>query len=265
MVFCFEKGLEYRTINSRRSAISAYHNHIDGHPVGQHPLVCKVMKGISNNNPPKPKHVFIWDVEDVLTYLRSLPPNSELDLKMLTQKTAFLMSLCSIHRSSELTILDRNSMAVSNGKIIFALPGLVKHSRQGKPNNDLEIVAHLGEETLCPVKTLKIYLDRTKDLITLSPSSKLIRSFIKPHDAITTPTLARWLIEVMAAAGIDTTTFKAHSIRAAGSSKAKVLGLSLKDILRRGNWSNESTWQTFYHKKIIEPDNFLGKLFGEGK
>jgi hypothetical protein len=158
-------------------------------------------------------------------------------------------------------MLDRDYMAVSKEKIVFALPGLVKHSKQGKANNDLEFVAHIEEEVVCPVETLKVYLEKTKGLICHSTPSRLLRSFIKPHAAITRQTLARWLVEVLATAGIDTDTFKAHSIRAAGSSKAKVSGLSLKDILKRGNWSNKSTWQRFYNKKILKSDSFQKMLF----
>ena len=29
------------------------------------------------------------------------------------------------------------------------------------------------------------------------------------------------------------------------------MGLSTDDILKKGNWSQESTWQKFYHKHII--------------
>ena len=29
-------------------------------------------------------------------------------------------------------------------------------------------------------------------------------------------------------------------------------GLSVKEVVNRGSWSNESTWQTFYHKEIIK-------------
>ena len=51
-------------------------------------------------------------------------------------------------------------------------------------------------------------------------------------------------------AGINTNNFKAHSLRSASSSKVANLGLKLVDILENGNWSNESTWQRFYHKRV---------------
>ena len=55
---------------------------------------------------------------------------------------------------------------------------------------------------------------------------------------------------MLSLAGIDTQLFKAHSLRSASTSKVAGLGLQLKDILDNGNWSNESTWQKYYHKRI---------------
>lgn len=69
----FHKGLEYSTISGYRSAISAYHDICDGSSIGKHPRVTALLKGIYNQNPPKPKYSFIWDVEQVLSFLSSLP------------------------------------------------------------------------------------------------------------------------------------------------------------------------------------------------
>ena len=41
-----EKGLQYRTINVYRSAISTLHIPVDGVVIGKHPLVSKFMKGV---------------------------------------------------------------------------------------------------------------------------------------------------------------------------------------------------------------------------
>ena len=39
----FSEGLGYRTINGYRSAISAYHEKVEGIPTGQHPKVCQFL------------------------------------------------------------------------------------------------------------------------------------------------------------------------------------------------------------------------------
>ena len=74
----FEKKFEYSTINRCRSALSAYHDKVDNQPVGKHPKVCTLMPGVFNSNPPKPRYLFIWDIEQVVTFIRGIPNNSEL-------------------------------------------------------------------------------------------------------------------------------------------------------------------------------------------
>ena len=44
----FAEGLQYRTINTIRSAVSMTHDPIENLPVGQHPLVKRLMRGIYN-------------------------------------------------------------------------------------------------------------------------------------------------------------------------------------------------------------------------
>ena len=52
-------------------------------------------------------------------------------------------------------------------------------------------------------------------------------------------------------AGIDTSLHKDYFCRSASTSKAKVLGISLNNILKRGQWSGTSTWQRHYNKEIV--------------
>ena len=75
----FEKCLQYEAINSHRSAISAYHNYVDGKPVGKHPRVCALLTGVFNQRPPQSRYTFVWDVETVLVYLKTnMSDNSQL-------------------------------------------------------------------------------------------------------------------------------------------------------------------------------------------
>ena len=54
-----EKGLQHRTINSHRSAISAYRNYVDGKSFGEHPRVCALLTVVSNQRPPQPRETFV--------------------------------------------------------------------------------------------------------------------------------------------------------------------------------------------------------------
>ena len=66
-------------------------------------------------------------------------------------------------------------------------------------------------------------------------------------------TISRWLKETLVLSGVTKILdFGGHSTRSASTSKAELSGLSVKEVLDRGSWSNESTWQKFYHKEIIK-------------
>ena len=102
----WKQGKEYRTVNNYRSAISLYHEQIEGYKVGQHPLITQLLKGISKDRPPKPKLNTVWDVDTVITYLKQLPTNTENTIKSLTLKTITLIALVAIPRAKELHNLD---------------------------------------------------------------------------------------------------------------------------------------------------------------
>ena len=69
-------------------------------------------------------------------------------------------------------------------------------------------------------------------------TSQLLVSFIKPHNAVAKSTVAGWVKQILIMSGINTDIFRPS-------------GLSLSDILKRGSWSNKTTWERFYNKPIL--------------
>ena len=59
----------------------------------------------------------------------------------------------------------------------------------------------------------------------------------------------------MAEAGVDVTTFKPHSTRAAAS-KAKHASVPVKEILDTAGWSSERTFDRFYNKPFQNNGGF---------
>lgn len=106
---------------------------------------------------------------------------------------------------------------------------------------------------------LKEYERRTFSL--RNHVSQLLVSHRKPHKAVSSPTLARWVKDVMTEGGVDVSVFGAHSLRGASASKAFTLGGSLQDILRAADWSNESMFKSCYFKPMSNViDNVLNAL-----
>ena len=49
-------------------------------------------------------------------------------------------------------------------------------------------------------------------------------------------------------AGVDTTIFKAHSVRGAATSAVAEAGVSIPEILEAADWSNRSTFEWYYYQ-----------------
>ena len=90
-----------------RSVISAYHEKVDDIPVGQHPLVTSLMAGIFNYRPPQPRHIFVWDVQVALNFIKKgWGISSSLTHQELTYKLCMLLSLKTTSRVSGLQHLE---------------------------------------------------------------------------------------------------------------------------------------------------------------
>ena len=109
------------------------HSQIEGIPVGQHPLVSSLMKGIYNCRPPQPRYTATWDVDNVTTYIQSLGANVALSLKQLSQKLAMLMVLVEASRTSELGALDIRYRVYKPEGVLFRLANLTKKRKVGAP------------------------------------------------------------------------------------------------------------------------------------
>ena len=87
----------------------------------------------------------------------------------------------------------------------------------------------------------------------------LLLSYIKPHKPVTSQCLANWLKEILGKAGIDTSVFKAHSVRGASSTAVSVKGVLIEDILRTADGSTDSTFRRFYYRPV-QTNNYAQTL-----
>ena len=107
--------------------------------------------------------------------------------------------------------------------------------------------------SICPVLSLKAYLDRTAQLHH-TDAINLFISQHKPHKSVTSQTLAQWMSNIMAAAGVDTTMFKQHSTCSASAAwlEKGTKSMSVAQICKHVQWSNlTTTYQKFYHKVVL--------------
>ena len=120
-----QKGLQYRTINVYRLAVSAFHIPIDGMIIGKHPLVTTFMRGFCLR-PPEPKYFVTWDVNQVLNLLKSWSPADSISLKQLTLKLFMPAALISAAKKSSLDKFDLRFRFFKSNRVLFKVPGLTK-------------------------------------------------------------------------------------------------------------------------------------------
>lgn len=241
-------GLGYSSLAVARSALSSIID-FNGLPAGQHPLVKKFLRAAFNLRPTLPKHNVIWDVDHVLTYLKTLMPLHSLTLGLLSQKLNMLLLLLTGQRGQSIFLLDIVNMTLTQSMATFRIAELAKTSRPNAHMPELRLPAYPAEAGLCVVTTLDHYLIRTAVL-----RGNIKRLFITtrpPYRAVARDTIRRWARTVLVAAGIDMSIFSPHSTRSAATSKAATK-LPLKTILATAGWSQVSTFRRFYDRPIVE-------------
>ena len=184
----YKQGLQYRTINNHRSAISALHKQIQGKPVGEHPRVCALLAGIFNNRPSQPKYCFIWNVQTVVDFVRKeWGRNQELSDKFLTYRLTMLLALTSAFRALRLQHLNIRFMVKTPSSFTFTFHKLHKAWKKGKSPPSLVFHSFEEDSSLCAVAVLNEYLKRSKKWRT-SDEWQLLLSFIQPHKAVVSST-----------------------------------------------------------------------------
>ena len=249
MAELFDSGVGYSAINTARSAISTILE-VNNSTFGMHPMAKRFLKGVFQQKPSLPRYDVVWDVNQVLNRLRCYPPIECISLKELTLKVVMLLALLTGQRTQTIHCLDINHMVITDTKCTFYLIRLLKQSRPGKHPKQIELEAFDEEHSLCIIRHLKAYIQKTSVHRKDSSKSQLLLSFQKPFKPVSKDTISRWIKIVLKDAGIDITQFTAHSTRAASTSAAANAGAPVESILQSAGWSQCGTFAKFYHKPV---------------
>ena len=245
-----DSGSSYSAVNSARCALSAILNKIDGQTFGENTIVCRLLKGVYERNPPKPRYAEFWDVNKVFRLFKSWGSNSKLSLKFLSFKLAVLLLLVTSQRGQTIVNLNIDNMTLSH-LAIFRMKKLLKHNRVGDPLDTVTLKPFDQCKHLCVVRTLKAYLNKTQFVRSYSA---LLLSYVRPFRPISRDTLSRWTLIVLQLSGIDVDKYKSHSTRGASTSAAKRLGVPVNVIMKQASWRSVHSFATFYDKRL-EYDN----------
>ena len=109
-----------------------------------------------------------------------------------------------------------------------------------------------SDRSLCPVRALRYYLDRTSDL--RRNKELVFVSFKKGFDKDISPaTISSWIKQTVILC-YELSDTKAHDVRAFAASKAFQSGVSLEQILSACHWKSHNTFTQFYLKDVAWAD-----------
>ena len=241
-----------------RSAISAIHDPVDGHKVGEHPRIIALLKGVFNKQPPRRTLIPPWDLRIVLRHIQNHPfePMDQASLKLKTMKAVFLLAITSGSRVSDLSLLGCQQSAMRMEKsppgIRFIPCGLRKQDRPGHFEHEIFVPKYPYNLKLDPMRATLIYMKATE---TLRGSTKsLFITLTEPHKTPSPQTISHWIVNTIKLCydldGKSLHNVKAHSTRALSSSWALYSGVSMKKILQAVDWSRETTFTKYYLKDV---------------
>lgn len=228
-----------------------------GQPEHYKILINRFMRGIFNKRPSLPRYTTTWNPEVVLDMLKTWGPISELSLKLLSFKLATLALLLSGRRGQTIINISIKNIAFAGNEVRISLGDILKTSKKDLHEPELVYTA-FPDKAICLVSTLREYLNRTH--VIRGDECQLFISFNKPHKKISRDTLSRWIKEVLKRAGIDINRFKPHSLRTAATSLAASKTVSISTIMAAVGWRRESTFATFYKKRIDENTGVIGQV-----
>ncbi len=272
-----ERRLSPSTLKVYVAAIAAHQDAVDGRSLGKHDLIVRFLKGARRMNPSRSPLVPSWELSIVLAGLQRGPfePDS-VELKFLSLKTALLTALTSIKRVGVLQAFSVSKECLVFGPVYSHVvlrprPGYVPKvpttpfrdqvvNLQALPSKEADPALAL----LCPVRALRIYVDRTRS-VRSSEQLFVCHGGQQKGKAVSKQRLAHWIVEAVALAyqsqgepcplGV-----RAHSTRSVASSHALAHSASLADICRAAGWATPNTFPRFYNLRV-EPvsSRVLGK------
>ena len=254
-----EKKLQPSTIDGYRSAIADKLGNSTIN-VSKDENLTRLLDSFHRDRPKGRRGIPSWNLSLVLHQLTKAPfePLKEASLKHLTFKTVFLLALGSGKRRSEIHAwLHKNIRHQSDwSKVsLYPSPSFLSKNQLAKegPDSVAPVVIPAlapsldrslkGDRSLCPVRALRYYLDRTADL--RQNKELVFVSFKKGFDKDISPAISSWIkqtvvlcYELSDREALTLHQVKAHDVRAFAASKAFQSGISLDQTLSACHWKD---------------------------
>ena len=277
-----DKKLQPSTIDGYRSAIADKLGDTTVN-ISKDDNLTRLLESFHRDRPKGRRRIPSWNLSLVLHQLTKAPfePLREASLKHLTFKTVFLLALGSGKRRSEIHAWQHKNIRHQSdwSKVsLFPSPSFLSKNQLAKegPESVAPVVIPAlaptldrslkSDRSLCPVRALRYYLDRTSDI--RQDKQLVFVSFkIGFNKDISPATISSWIkqtvilcYEVSDHHAHTLHQVKAHDVRAFAASKAFQSGVSLEQILSACHWKSHNTFTQFYLKDVAWADSELYHL-----
>ena len=283
LMYLFEdRKLQPSTIDGYRSAIADKLGNTTVN-ISKDENLARLLESFHRDRPKGRRGIPAWNLSLVLHQLTKAPfePLREASLKHLTFKTVFLLALGSGKRRSEIHAWQHKNIRHQSdwSKVsLFPSPSFLSKNQLAKegPESVAPVVIPAlaptldkslkSDRSLCPVRALRYYLDRTSDL--RQHRELVFVSFKKGFDKDISPaTISSWIkqtvilcYELSDHQAHTLHQVKAHDISSFAASKAFQSGVSLDQILAACHWKSHNTFTQFYLKDVAWADSELFHL-----
>ena len=278
LLFLFqEKYLQPSTIEGYRTAIADKVGNSNVN-ISKDENLTRLLESFHRDKPKGRRGIPNWNLSLVLHQLTKPPfePLRKASLKHLTFKTVFLLALGSGKWRSEIHAWvhknirhqeDWSNVSLSPSPSFISKNHLAKEGPSCVAPVIIPALApsldrSLKEDrSLCPVRALRYYLDKTKDL--RSGKELVFVSFGKSFQKDIVPaTISSWIKQTILLCyqlsdqqAQDFHQVRAHDVRAFAASKAFQGGVPLDLILAACHWKSHNTFTQFYLKDLAWADS----------
>jgi len=261
-----DKHLALSTIEGYKTAIAGTLRAVSGIELGKNSDIGSLLANFARDTPTTVKASPKWDLSVVLKMLTGGPfePLEDSSLKWLTLKTVFLLALASGRRRGELHALlptvrrkEDWSEVTLDTEVHFVAKTALASGGVMAPLTITALTEFLSggmeeDVRLCPVRALKAYLERTKDI---RQGKKLLFVSYKPNFSkdIARNTVSHWIKKLILYAYKECSEedckvlgVKAHDVRGLAASWALYNQATVEAILSACSWKSHSTFSSFY-------------------
>jgi site-specific recombinase XerD len=171
-----------------------------------------------------------------------------ISLADLAHRTAFLLAARAILRSSDLARISSSSISFKSRSRVSFVIRQPKEATIREPHRLVTLSCTLPKAS-CAVCTLLDYYSRTRGWRDkVGDQDHLFVSYDRKFAPVTSQRIAKWLVHVLNEVGVDTTKFKAHSIRSASASHLLETGSTVDEVMRRAHWKSRAVFSKYYDR-----------------